>query len=92
MSYTNNKLSPKYFGPHQVLNVIGKVAYKLKLQEDDLIHPLFHLSRLKAFRGDLLAFTHIPSWLHDKPALHRTTILVKRMMKHQNAAHVENLI
>jgi len=43
----NFKLNPRYYDPYQISKRIGMVAYKLKLPEESLIHPVFHLSLLK---------------------------------------------
>ena len=46
-----NELSPHYFGPFQIEQKLGSVAYKLSLPEGCLIHPVFHVSCLKGKLG-----------------------------------------
>ena len=44
------KLVAKYYGPFEIVKVISDVTYELKLPPTMKIHPVFHISKLKAYK------------------------------------------
>lgn len=57
---TNEKLSPKYFGPIKVIDIVGKWLISssyMKLK----FTLFFHIPQLKQCRYDLPDITHIPA-------------------------------
>jgi hypothetical protein len=71
------KLAYKFFGPYEVLEKIGSVAYKLKLPNGSMIHPIFHVSQLKAFTPD---HTPVYSTLPHIPQLDIAEVFPKQIL------------
>ncbi|XP_074351731.1 uncharacterized protein LOC141690871 [Apium graveolens] len=47
------KLAPRYIGPFEILNQVGKVAYELALPPQyQHVHNIFHVSLLKKYNPD----------------------------------------
>ena len=48
------KLSPRYVGPYKILKRVGSVAYEVELPSElAKVHPVFHVSMLRKFIGDV---------------------------------------
>lgn len=76
----NQKLGMHYFGPFKIIERIGQVAYRLQLPETARIHPVFHISQLKLFKGvPITAYVPLPlTTAAEGPILAPECILNKR--------------
>ena len=54
VSRASAKLSPRFFNPYKILAKVGKVAYRIELPPDSLIHDVFHVSLLRKREGPVL--------------------------------------
>ena len=61
------KLSPRYIGPFEILEKIGKVAYKLVLPPElSSMHNVFHVSMLRKYILDPShVLEHEPIEVHE---------------------------
>ncbi|VFR01939.1 unnamed protein product [Cuscuta campestris] len=48
---SSQKLALRFYGPFEVVERVGPVAYRLKLPKSARIHPVFHVSVLRPFVG-----------------------------------------
>lgn len=80
------KLAPKFYGPYEVLDKVGVVAYKLKLPSSSKVHPVFHVSQLKKAIGDVHTTHHFPTMVHDVFEKEPEYYLERKMVKRQGRA------
>jgi hypothetical protein len=60
----NHKLSFRFFGPYIIVKQINPVAYELDLQVGSSVHPVFHVSQLKAIISPQTPVSHTLPNLH----------------------------
>jgi hypothetical protein len=64
---SSSKLGPRYFGPYQITERLGAVAYRLRLPPKARIHDVFHVALLNKFQGDPPAeLVPLPPILHGR--------------------------
>lgn len=79
----NQKLAPRYYGPYEVVERIGQVAYKLKLPSDSVIHPVFHVSQLRKTIGDHRVTSELPAGGDTKEIMEPKEVVGSRMVGDQ---------
>lgn len=90
---SNQKLSPKYFGPFPVIQKVGAVAYTLQLPQHSRIHPTFHVSQLKKHVGSAPTQNQLPVVdVHGALPKEPVRIVDRRMVKKESQAVTEVLV
>ena len=89
-----HKLSAKYYGPFEVLERVGSVAYKLKLPDYAKIHNVFHVSLLKKKVGLTASVNpHLPNIADsDKSSWEPAKVLATRLVKRRGQAAAQWLV
>jgi transposase InsO family protein len=54
----NKKLSPQYAGPFEILERVGRLAYRLKLPQHWTVHPVISIAHLEPFHKDAFNRPH----------------------------------
>ncbi|KAJ1703813.1 hypothetical protein LUZ63_003592 [Rhynchospora breviuscula] len=92
--HANSKLNPKYYGPYEILEKVGEVAYRLNLPLGSSIHPVLHVSQLKHRCGEnTIASPMLPVVGPDgEVRIEPQAILARRMVKRKNVPIPQVLI
>jgi hypothetical protein len=86
----NQKLAYRFFGPYQILQKVGSVAYKLLLPEGSTIHPVLHVSQLKGVVHVALPASPLPVSFDGLQVPER--ILQKRVANTTSGVRLQALI
>lgn len=87
----NPTLQPKYFGPYQIIEAIGKVAYRLQLPVDAMIYNVFHVSFQRPTYARIQASSVLPPQF-QKAARYPQKVLDRKLVKRGHAPPAKLLI
>ncbi|KAM1116280.1 hypothetical protein TB2_006707 [Malus domestica] len=92
--HSYHKLQPRYYGPYEICEKIGKVAYKLNLPPNTKIHPVFHVSHLKKQLGSKVVPQNVLPQVVEDGLVGNTpvAVLARRIYKKGNVAGVQLLV
>jgi len=86
----SKKLSYRYFGPYEIEEKIGTVAYRLKIPDYSTVHPVFHVSLLKKVTGTVtpsisplpqdIPDLQIPEQVLDERMTSRSNCLLRQLL------------
>lgn len=84
------KLARQFYGPFEVLERIGQVAYRLRLPEGSRIHDVFHVSLLRPFvKGSQRETSDFPVVFARGKSIARPTKLLQRRVVWCDGATLE---
>ena len=87
------KLSPRYVRPYEILQRVGEVAYELALPAElASVHPVFHVSILKKFLGDLASILLWNVWGSMETCPMRRYLLRSQTAEEQEDCHSEGIV
>lgn len=86
-----SEVIPSTFGPFEILQQIGSLAYKLDLPPSATIHPVFHMSCLKLKLGEHVTVLPAlpPMDCHGELKPKPKVVLSHRMIKRKDRAVTE---
>lgn len=85
------KLARRYYGPYEVIQRIGPMAYKFCLPDGSHIHNVFHVSLLRAFVKDDPQVPLPSKFIESQPIVTPVAILDSQILWHNGAA-VEHVL